>query len=295
MSRNIALITCSGTFEEEMLKLCLSTLRKYNQTCEIRFYTHGMSPRKRERLNRKFNLNISDLSDKDWVEREQASKIFKVKELGLADGDRVLFLDADLVFRDDPFKVFEEDFDVFVTSRYYPYPYPLNAGVWGSKYNDDSRRFLEFYLAQVTSPGWGPLVTLYNRYSHTGRWLDQDFLCVWFLIDQLKTQGKVNVPWQEDKELLEALRKAELPFNVKMYDAGPEYNYAPATILGTRDEIVADVKEKLNDAETKIVHLKGLLHSRKYLIKFGLHSPGWMGRLQILNWLKVQKRRSLYD
>ncbi len=277
--RDIALITCSGTFEEEMLRLCLLTLRKYNRTCEIRFYTHGVSPRKREWLTRKFNLNISDLSDKDWVEREQASKIYKIKELGLVDGDRVLFLDADLVFRDDPFKVFEEDFDVFVTSRYYAYPYPLNAGVWGFKYNDNSRRFLEFYLEQVTSPDWDPLVTLYNRYSHTGRWLDQDFLCVWFMIGLLKSEGKISVPWQEDKELLEALRKAELPFDVRMYDAGPEYNYAPATILGTREEIVTDVRAKLKDKETKIIHLKGLLHSRKYLTRLGLYRFGWAQRL----------------
>ena len=174
-----------------------------------------------------------------WNNRRMAYKIENIKNCNFSEGDQVFVLDDDLIAQDDIFDAFKEEFDVCLTTRHYSYWYVINAGVWGFKWNETTRKFIDFYVNQIRNPTWAPLNEFRRRYSRGSSldwWVDQDFLCV------VKTNS--------------------LPFSCNIKDLGPQYNFCPSVeenLPGTFEVAKKQILEMVGNKKYKILHLKGRL------------------------------------
>jgi hypothetical protein len=215
--------------------------------CRLIFVSHQLTDLLQEQIRSTFTqpVEFRPIADGRWVGQRMACKIWELQNVFFHRGDKVFILDTDLLIQADIFEAINGDFDVALTSRHYDYWYKINAGVWGFEYNDNSRRFLEFFGDQIRRPTWKPFIEFQERFE--GRrpslspktldwWCDQDFLCTVY----------------ENK----------LPFACRIRDLGSDYNFCPSVeddIPGTferaRDEILA----KLGDPDIKVLHFKGRL------------------------------------
>lgn len=174
-----------------------------------------------------------------WDGRRMAFKIENITTMPLYENDNVFILDDDLIIKDNIFEIFNQDFDVCVTSRHYQYWYPVNAGVWGFKWNERTKNFLNFYITQIRSPSWLPLVNFRKHFARDNSldwWVDQDFLCTMY--------------------------SNRLPFPCKLKDIGPTYNFCPSVeeaIPGTFEKAKREIIAAVNNKDIKILHLKGRL------------------------------------
>ena len=190
---------------------------------------------------RTYGITFHDIRAGDFARKKTTLKIEPLKYLDLRYGDQVIISDLDVLFQADPFSVFNNDFDVFYTSRHYAYHYPINAGIWGFRVNESSQRFVAFYIQQLYTKSWSRLRKFkkrFNREPYGFDWFDdQDFLCVVY-------------------ENLDRLPK-EIA-DVRFYDAGCKYNYCPSfDIFG--QFAIQDLKSKLGNSEYVVLHLKGEL------------------------------------
>ena len=178
----------------------------------------------------------------EWDNNMMGCKIQRLKKMPFQAGDNVFVLDTDLIIQDNIFKAFESEFDVCVTTRHYPYWYVVNGGVWGFRYSDLTRRFIEFYVDQIANPTWKPLVDFRHRFGGrhgTDWWVDQDFLCT------IKESGM-----------------PEHLSSCKLFDLGPKYNFCPSVeenIPQTFEQAKRDIMAAVGDKEYKILHFKGRL------------------------------------
>ena len=223
---------------DTMTERCLESLRKSNATCRIVLFSIDINDY--SKIDR-FNVENVKIEPSQWYDQRQACKIKNATKIpNINENDEIIVMDSDLLFNLDPFKVFSEcNFDVFYTSRGYPYYYSVNAGVWGFKNNKSSREFLALYNSEISNPSWAPYINHIRKFGRRGTdwWVDQDFLCV------------VN----DNKMSLEKI----IP-NIRLYDAGPKYNFCPSfDILG--DKAVEQIKAAMNDKNIIILHLKGEL------------------------------------
>jgi len=127
-------------------------------------------------------------------------------ELPVEEDDQILVLDLDLIFQDNPFQVFDEDFDFFHTTRHFKSNYRVNGGVWGFRNNPRSRKLLRFMVDQAKIPTWAPYTAFREKFRifddrGLDWWVDQDLLCVL----------SENTP----------------PMKVSIHDAGWKYNLCP--------------------------------------------------------------------
>jgi len=162
----------------------------------------------------------------------------------LRSGSRVISADADLHFLSDPYKAFpiqsfKKTWDIGVTTRSYPYHYPINGGVVMFNVSNKLKQFLNFAISQIYSPTWQPLVKWLHDCKHEGTdwYIDQDFWCAAFL----------------NKE--EVLKK----FDIVIDDIGPYYNYCPhadglQTVNGKEDLMLA-----YRTKSVAVLHLKSRL------------------------------------
>jgi hypothetical protein len=174
-----------------------------------------------------------------------ARKIWELQNVSFNKGDKVFVLDTDLLIQADIFEAINGGFDVAYTSRHYDYWYKINAGVWGFEYNDNSRRFLEFFGDQIRKPTWKPFIEFQKRFE--GRrpvlplknldwWCDQDFLC--------------------------SVYEHKLPFACIIRDLGSDYNFCPSVeddVPGTFERARDEILTKLGDTDIKVLHFKGRL------------------------------------
>ena len=165
---------------------------------------------------------------------EQLHRLVKT----MKDGDRLMVADVDLYFLGDPFSIFEKDFDIALTTRCHAYRYPINGGVFFLRINKKTRQWVEFYLAQCKEPTWPPLVDFRKEVKHNfynPDWeIGQDFLCA---------------TWNSGYG------------DLKMLDAGPEYNYCPNTdVFGLQHarEMIEDAYAEIGSG-IKVLHLKSEL------------------------------------
>lgn len=182
---------------------------------------------------------VRAVPDVQWRHRRMLCKIERIVEQEFDDGDRVFVCDNDLLFQGDVFGAVTDDADVFVTTRHYPYWYPVNGGVWAFRAGPAARQFLRFFLGQVTAPTWRPFVEFQAAFGHQGNhdwWCDQDFLC--------------------------AIHATPPPIGVRIGDLGPNYNFCPSVeddTPGTFESASAQILEALGDPERRILHFKGRL------------------------------------
>ena len=202
---------------------------------------------------------VNDLS-KDygirWVnvpKREVAGRraLCKIEQLArlvgqLKDGDRLMVMDADLYFLDDPFNAFEKDFDLAVTTRCHEYRYPINGGVFYFRINKKTRTLVDFYLMQCKDPTWPPLVK-FRSTGRNGRVLSK--------------QKKYNPDWEIGQDFLCAVWENGLNPEVggKVIDLGPEYNYCPNTDVYGRKKAQEMIECAYRLKTVKTLHLKSEL------------------------------------
>ena len=220
----------------------LVSMRDSAEDSEVIMYTDGLSDEDQEwfdGLGEGFSAPLMDAER--WKKESMCYRVSLLKELAEAspDGTEIISIDLDTIVQGDLFTVFEKEFDVFLTSRGYPYHYSVNAGCWGFKVSDKSKEFLEYFTQQLKNPTWPAYVRFLEamtklRGNSSTWWLDQDFLCC------LYDYG----PPIED---------------LVIHDASPKYNYTYDETSAPISDIVKDYKSKLGDKKYLMLHLKGPL------------------------------------
>jgi len=170
-----------------------------------------------------------------------AEKMTQLAEFPWKKGDEVFVIDLDVLVQDNLFAAFHQypDADVFVTTRFYEYEHPINAGVWGFRINARSLTFLHHYADQAFDPTWPPFRSYQEKFGHLedrGWWCDQDYLCA------LWREVKANRP---------------TPGGVRVVDLGPKYNWCPSERDLKQD--AENILGKVGDKEYKALHFKGKL------------------------------------
>lgn len=232
---NWVYIICDNKLKE-YVNIMIESLNKHNE-CKVLYNCVGSAYE-----NLQENVILYNVKNVDWSNKIQLCKIQTLKKMSkdFIEGDRIFILDVDIIIQDDIFKIFDDnDFDVGITSRHYEYHYPINGGVWCLRWNKKSEKFLDYFIEQTLNPSWQPLVNFRKRFKRNNDlnwWVDQDFLCAIY-----KNGNK-------------------LPFDCKVKDLGPMYNYCPSVpdrINYVRGE--KELREKLGNKEYKILHFKATM------------------------------------
>jgi len=164
----------------------------------------------------------------DWKKRICQIKITSLLDFDYELGDRVLVLDSDLLFKCNPFEVFDifKGGDVFLSTRDYKSIYPVIGCFWGFVWNEKTERLLRYFKENAIKPTWGALNSLKRKWGHnTSWWIDQDLLCALYL----KGFG-----------------------DVKIKDIGWHYSY---DMVGKRKNMTK-VKEGIQIFSAKVLHYK---------------------------------------
>lgn len=211
--------TCMNTFN-----LCSKALLQVNSDDRV------------NDLSRDYNIRWVNVPKKEVEGRRALCKIEQLDRLikQLRHGDRLMVADCDLYFLDDPFKAFEKDFDMAVTTRCHEYRWPINGGVFFLRVNNKTRRIVDFYLRQCREPSWPPLLEFRKGRTYTPDWeIGQDFLCT---------------AWNERGNLEQDI-----------IDVGPEYNYCPNTDVYGVDRARQLIECAYKFKTVKVLHLKSQL------------------------------------
>ena len=129
------------------INVCLKSLRRYNKKCNITFfYLNNKIPTYFTDLN----INFIKLDINKWTNRRMHHKVELTKKIldELPLNSKLLLLDCDLLFQNDPFLMFKQNknYDLYYTtcvmSLWKEIDYPINGGVVGYINNERSRKFL---------------------------------------------------------------------------------------------------------------------------------------------------------
>ena len=87
--------------------VCLESLRRYNKHCKIHFLYRNCLVK---HLYSKYDINFIKLSRAESKKKLVLTNILTVRKLclELKKGDKILILDPDILFQDDPFLMFKE-------------------------------------------------------------------------------------------------------------------------------------------------------------------------------------------
>ena len=171
-------------------------------------------------------------------------KIATLKDLELRSGDQVVTMDTDMIAKSDVTTCFKLPFDWAVTTRHYKYWYVINTGFEAFRWNSKTRKFLDFYLEQMTNPTWEPYVKFRQRFHHPLEleWFsEQDFFCA---------------VWEHYAKTKEA------PLGIELADLGPAYNYCPSVEQRdpqSFDRASMEIRRAVNDPDVVVLHYKGRL------------------------------------
>lgn len=236
---NYAYIVCSDRYCDQA-EMVLRTLDKHCN-CNSLINVHNPTNNFHENVSKWFKRDyiVNIIPEEEWESKRMFCKIKRLLKMEFSYGDNVFVLDTDLFIQDDIFKIFEQGFDIYYTTRGYPQtiPAPINAGLWAFNFNERTEKFLSFYVNQMYEPTWAPYIKFeksmlpLNRKTFAGHldwWCDQDFLNAVYL------NGGV------------------VPFECKIMDIGNKYNFCHAnfSLIGNKDY--------------KVLHFKG---NRKESIK----------------------------
>lgn len=237
---NIAYFINDKTINKTIIN-CINSLRKFSN-CRILFYERDL--KFKHKLNHEieyFKINL----DK-WQNRRMTYKIENCLNLPIEKNDNVMVFDCDLIFNNDPFSVFNNNFDFFYTTRHYECICKVNGGVWGFRNNDNSKNLINFLISQANNPSWKPYLNIRKKF---------------------KRADKKNLDWWSDQDLLCAIHEEKPPIQVNIYDAGHRYNYCPISGHGltlTKENLKFFLNNMKND-ENIIIHLKEIKNLSKLI------------------------------
>lgn len=239
-SRKIFVMMHSGRLTD-LYSLCFKTARDYSPYAKIELYTDFTELEKTRLIP--FGVTFHDIKTKDFERKKTALKVEPLQNLDFRYGDKVIISDIDVIFQSDPFTVFENDFDVFFTTRHYRYHYVINSGIWGFRVNEMSNAFAKFYIRQMFTKDWCLLRKFREKFGRDPYGfdilMDQDFLCTVY-------ENIENLP--------------EEISGVRFFDAGYKYNFCPSyDIYG--QVAIEELRSKIGNTDYKVLHLKGELKS----------------------------------
>ncbi|HDY90358.1 MAG TPA: hypothetical protein ENH82_19845, partial [bacterium] len=161
-------------------------------------------------------------------------------------GDQVLVADADLYFMGDPFKAFDDSFDLGLTLRGYEHWAPINGGVIYYRISRNIRRFLTHHKREVLHPDLPAYIAYRKKHNHERFGLDwsvgQDFL---------------NVCW-------DVKNHCEDEFDIKIAGLLNIYNFCPAVDLVGEEQAKAQILRAYHTKAVTTLHLKSDLKSLIY-------------------------------
>lgn len=235
------------------MKVCLESLRRHHQECKI--HLHYDNYFTKFKLKR-FNINFEKINKKICQNRPVFYKTLMAKDLclSLPEGDRILIVDFDILFQNNPFLMFEEFPD---NDLYYSYCLmstkdslrpekiwksvrtKINGGVWGLVVNDKTKELMNFWIDNLINPSWDKWVNNELRLSHDKKGLKGS---KWFFSDQ---------------DFLNCIDWHEPPLSkpIKKVDVGYKYNYFTSTWGYFNEEL--SMRNKFGNKDYKIIHFKG--------------------------------------
>lgn len=243
---NYAYMTCSKDFWP-YAEICIRSLGQHSD-CTLLFNAYGWLNGNVKELEADMKCTypgrslIYMIPEKEWKGRIAKCKVERLECMPFQDGDNVLLIDADLIFKVDPFKIFDiwPEVDVFLTERHYDYHFPINGGLYGFRLFEAGWKFMRMHIDEVKNPMWPPYVQWLKKYWHWGQenWgVGQDFLC--------------------------AIHMAGLPFEGILKILGPEWNWCPSIEEDRLEETLKPAREDMARAEKnpdiKVLHYKGRL------------------------------------
>lgn len=235
------------------VKVCIQSLREHNKNCIINFYyTNPLS----RFFYKKYNINFIKIDKEKIRNRQLFYKVNLAKDLSykLDEGTELLVLDLDLLFQDDPFKMFKKykKKDIFWSCSLMSTPdslrpeklwklvdYKVNSGVWGIRISKDIVKFMNFWVENMLNPTWKKWVNYKYNKSHS-------------------INGKINLNWWCDQDFLNCIEENDdilEMFNLKKIDVGYKYNYYTSTWGYFNEEL--SMRNKIGDKDYKIIHFKG--------------------------------------
>ena len=181
----------SGKFSN-YIQVCLTSLRIYNKECIIYFYYNDINLPKN--LDKDLNINFCKIQN-NLFKSPQYYQIIKLDELSkhLNKNDKILALDCDLLFQNNPFLIFEEKGDFYYSHSILSKPdslrpeklwksvtYRVNSGVFGLIINDNSIKFMNFWRNNLDNPSWEKWINykpwIVDHKDNKWWWVDQDFI-----------------------------------------------------------------------------------------------------------------------
>jgi len=227
------------------INVCLESLRLYNQQCIIHFHYSYESIKQ---VYQKFNIDFVKINNIECKNKLQYYKILITKRLceTLNDNDKILVLDFDLLFQDNPFNMFKKfpNNDFYFTECIWTtsdslrdeklwkiIKYKVNGGVWGLNVNNNSKKLMEFWINNLLNETWQS-------------WIDYE--------PRQNRKGDLN--WNVDQDFLNCINNYELPFELKKVNVGYRYNYVVTTWGHFNKKL--NMGNKIGNPEYVIIHFK---------------------------------------
>ena len=104
---------------------------------------------------KKYDVNWIDVLREQMTGRRAVCKIEVLIELvaSLSDKDAVCVSDVDVYFMGNPFEALG-NFDIGLTTRGYPYYFPINAGIFFLICNEKTKQWMQWHVEEVNDPKW---------------------------------------------------------------------------------------------------------------------------------------------
>tara|TARA_R110000744_G_scaffold79975_3_gene156965 strand:+ start:162 stop:986 length:825 start_codon:yes stop_codon:yes gene_type:complete len=223
--------------------LCLQSLKLVSD-CNIHVITPFLKEGSSETLN-ELGVNVIHFDRSLWDNRRIACKVERIQEFlfSLPDKSQLLVFDGDMLFLKDPFEAFNAPFDYVYTTRHYNYWAPTNAGCWGFRVNEDSKKFINFYADNMINPTWGPYVKWRLDHPHARGLQEQD----WWIEQDFSSCIHIN---------RDSVNKKGLGFDIITYDAGPQFNFIITT------ETPLNIQNYIKNKTSYVLHFKGSSFNR---------------------------------
>ena len=241
----------SDNISFEWLTLSLASLQKFVAVEHLILVTDNLPPDKEQILVSQFGVKVKRIPSTNWEGRRMLCKLEQLVLIlndyaGLDDG-QVIMADADILFCGDPYLAFNEFvFDLGYTTRFYPYPSPVNGGMVFYRNVEPIREFINQMCSQIMNPSW-------NEY--------------------IECKNANNVDWNCDQDMLNAIHKHTVffqdTFGIKIKDVGHKYNYCPGSdVFGTQASAIL-LKWAFIERVFPVIHFKGNTKDLLYEPGFG--------------------------
>lgn len=245
------------------LKVCIQSLRLYNKTCTVNFfYMNDKIPN----FLKDLNINFIKINKKKWYGKRLHHKLELTKIILEKSplNSKLLVLDCDLLFQNDPFSMFNKypNYDFYhatcVMCLWRHIEYRINGGVKGYRHTTNTIKFLDFWIDNNLNLTWLPWKNYKWRHKNHKNGIDW-----WYC------QDFPNCVYNN---------KNKLPIPLKIIDVGYKFNYFTSTWgffskyismgnkIGNSDYVIihfkANFKDTYNLDNPKIYNIKNILEKK---------------------------------